>query len=99
MHANSEGGGTVHDGSQENVMNIHRSFYSAFVVNQPKKNEKNPKRTKYLRSVPQDNTIGGKINGNIYIHSFASADQGFGCSQTVLVCTIQVHPSTGLLVD
>jgi hypothetical protein len=40
MHANSEGGCTVRDGSEENVMNVHGSFYFAFVVNQPKKMRK-----------------------------------------------------------
>jgi hypothetical protein len=40
----------VCDYSQENVMNLHGSFNSAFVVNQPKKIITiNTKQTKYLR--------------------------------------------------
>jgi hypothetical protein len=70
-------------------MYAHGSFYSAFVVNQPKKIITiNTKKIKYLRNVPQESITGGKINGSIYIHSFASADHRFGCSRILLVCTI-----------
>ncbi len=54
------------------------------------------RQTDYLRSVLQENITGGKING---IDCSAFADHRFGCSQTLLVCTIQVHPSARLLVD
>ncbi len=86
--------------SRENVMNVFGSFYSTVVGNQPKEISKiNTKQTKYLRSVPQESITGGKINGNFYIYCSASTDHGFGCLRTVLVCTIQVHPSVRLLAD
>jgi hypothetical protein len=78
----------------------HGSFYSVLVVNQPEQIITiNTKQTKYLRSVPQESITGGKINGDIYIHCFASTGHGFDCSRTLLLCIIQVHPSTRLLVD
>jgi hypothetical protein len=48
-------------------MNAQGSFYSAVVVNQPKKIITiNIKQTKHLSSVPpQESKTGGKINGNI----------------------------------
>ncbi len=57
------------------------------------------KYTKYLRSVPQESITGRKINGTIYVHCSGSTDNGFGCLQTLMLCTIQVHPSARLLVD
>jgi hypothetical protein len=46
-------------------VNAHGSFYSGFVVNQPKKIKTiNTKNTKYLMSVPQESVIRGKINGS-----------------------------------
>jgi hypothetical protein len=80
-------------------MNAHGSFYSVVVINQPKKIMPiNTKQIKYFRSVSQENN-GGKINGNINIHCSSSADHGFGCSRSFLVCSIHVHPSARLLVD
>ncbi len=68
-----------------------------FFINQPKKIITiNTNHTKYLRSVPQE--TGGKINGTIYVHCSGSTDNGFGCLQTLMLCTIQVHPSARLLV-
>jgi hypothetical protein len=94
IYCNSSAG----DHSQENVMNANGSFYSVDVVNQPKEIRTiNTKRTKYFRIVPQESITGGKINGNIYVQHLLITD--LGCCGTVLVCTIQVHPSVRLLVD
>ncbi len=80
-------------------MNANGSFYSVVGVNQPKEIRTfYTKRTEYL-SVPQECITEGKINANIYVHRSASADHGFGYSGTLLMCTIQVHPSARLLVD
>ncbi len=86
--------------SRKNVMNVLGSYYSMVVVNQPKEiSTINTKQTKYLRSVQQESITGGKINGYFYIYCSASTDHRFGCLRTVLVCTIQVHPSVRLLAD
>jgi hypothetical protein len=51
------------------MMNSRGIFYSVVVFNEHKKIRTiNSKRTKYLRSVPQESNTGGKINGKIYIH-------------------------------
>jgi hypothetical protein len=72
-------------------MNAQGSFYSVVGVNQPKKIITiNTEQTKYLMSVPQESNTGGKINGNICIHSLAPAAHG---------SWIQVDPSARLLVD
>jgi hypothetical protein len=57
------------DHSQKNVMNAHGNFYSAVVVNQPKKIVTiNTKQTKYFRSVPQESITGGIIKCK-YFHT------------------------------
>ncbi len=48
-----------HPGKYDEV-NIHGSFYSVVVVNQPEKIRTiDTKQTKYLRSVSQENNTGG----------------------------------------
>ncbi len=85
--------------SQENDEGTWK-LSSMVVVNQTKEIRiSNTKWTKYVRNVPQESITGRKMNGRINIHRSASTDHGFGCSRTLLVCTIQVQPSAWLLVD
>ncbi len=86
--------------SHGDIINARRSLYSAIVLNYPKRIIIiHTRKTRYLRSGPQENDTSPKINGNTHSHRLVFADHGFGCVRVFLVCSIQVHPSARLLVD
>jgi hypothetical protein len=74
-------------------------FYSMVWLINLKYNKNQYHTEKHLRNVLRDSITGWEINDNIYIHYPVTADHGLGCLRTPWMCTIQVHPSSKLLVD